>query len=220
MKRSAHRLLPHFLLQAIIAVVLMVTASCLRDMPEEIPEGYTWEPQLAFPVGSESFGMNVESGFDTTLFDLDTITGFPEWVDEFQLEMEGSVEFDFYSISGTPDRLDRILFRFNIYNDFPHEALVQIEFMNYETIIDSMFSEKVAVPAAQIADNGEVKKAGYTRRDAVFDQERIDGLVNTSDLLFRAVIENPEVDTNLINSYPGYEIEVDLGCMVDLTIDF
>ena len=64
-------------MMAILSVMLLIAASCLKDMPETLPDILEWDPEVAFPLGEESYGLNSVSGFDTTLLDLDTITGFP-----------------------------------------------------------------------------------------------------------------------------------------------
>ncbi len=58
------------------------------------------------------------------------------------------------------------------------------------------------------------------RHDAIFDRDRIAPLVAATEILFEAVIQNPEIDTTLIPYYPTYSIALDIGVMVDLTIEF
>ncbi len=45
-------------------------SSCMKDKPEALPENLVWNPELALPLGTDRFGLNEESGFDTTLFEI------------------------------------------------------------------------------------------------------------------------------------------------------
>ena len=65
-----------------LVIIMLVAVSCLKDKPETLPNSMDWDPSVAFPLGEESFGLDAVSGFDTSLFDLDTITGFPDCIDE------------------------------------------------------------------------------------------------------------------------------------------
>ena len=104
--------------------------SCLKDIPESVPGRIVWNPDVAIPLGSDKLGLNTASGFDTTLFNLDTITNLPQWIEQLELVMEGRVEFDLSSITTNTDEINSILFRVNIYNGFPNEVLAQAYFLD------------------------------------------------------------------------------------------
>lgn len=206
----------------LLTAALMLTLSCLRDMPEDVPTQLTWDPDLAFPIGTESFGMNAQSGFDTALFDLDTVTELPRWVDEIELVMEGTVEFDLYNLTEDPEELNQILFRINLYNGFPHDALTQAWFTGLAgEKIDSLFTEgPVLAPAGKIREQGATIDPSHVRRDAVFDRDRIGPLRDATMIRFQATIKDHDPDSTLIEFYPDYQIKVDLGVMIDLTMQF
>jgi hypothetical protein len=199
----------------------LILASCMKDKPDSLPTRLVWNPDLAFLLGYDSFGMNAASGFDTTLFELDINTGLPLWVD-FDVVMTGRIPFDLASMTSSVEDLNQILFRINMYNGFPHDVLAQAYFVDIDmNEIDSMFSDgQITLKRGGIEGNGETIDPKVERQDAIFDRDRIAPLVAATEILFEAVIQNPEIDTTLIPYYPTYQIALDIGVMVDLTIEF
>jgi len=199
----------------------MVT-SCLKDMPETIPENVKWNPELAFPLGEDSFGLNALSGFDTTLFNLDTISGLPDWVDELEVVMEGTLDFDLYSIQENLEKINRILFRFKASNGFPNEVKAQAYFQDGGlNNVDSMFSEgPLTLPAGVVQEEGESVKASVIIKDAIFEKDRIQSLQNVNTIFFRATVLLAEVDHQLITYYPAYHLDLEIGAMLDLRLEY
>jgi len=221
--KSSHTIYKRTLV-AFIAIVLIMplVISCQKERPESFPEKVIWNPSLAGPLVRDSFGMNLESGFDTSLLNLDTITNLPEWVDEWEVVMKGTVEFDLSELSTNIDFVRRLLLRVNIYNGFPNTILAQACFLDPGfNVIDSVFEDgALSIPAGTPIGNGETIEPFHSRKDAVFDRDRIDPLQDATRLLFQSTIRNPEVDTSLIPYYPGYFIEADVGAMLDFTYEF
>jgi len=207
---------------AALTVMMLIAVSCLKDMPESLPETLVWNPDVAIPLSEESFGLNWESGFDTLLLELDSITGLPEWIEELEVVIERYMDFDLSAISENLDHLNRILFRVNLYNGFPNDVLAQAFFLDPgRNVIDSMFSEgAIPVPPGTIVDDGEIIQPSHVIEDAMFNRERIEPLQYVTEMLFRATILNPKVDTALIPFYPSYLIDVEIGAMLDLTLEF
>ncbi|MCK5134496.1 MAG: hypothetical protein KAR19_01815 [Bacteroidales bacterium] len=205
-----------------LTAMILLAVSCLKDMPESLPETLVWNPDVAFPFGEESFGLNWESGFDTLLLELDSITGLPEWIEALEVIIEGYMDFDLSAISENLDHLNRILFRVNIYNGFPNDVLAQAYFLDAgRNVIDSMlFDGAMPVPPGLVVDDGKIIQPSHARQDAVFDRDQIEPLQDATEILFRATILNPEVDTALIPYYPSYLIDVNIGAMLDLTLEF
>ena len=204
-----------------ICILLWIAASCMKDRPEELPQNLVWNPELAFPLSKDTFGLNTESGFDTSLLELDTLTGLPEWFQEDTIYLEGFMDFGISSLLNNLENINSILLRVNIYNEFPHEVYSQAYFvddaMNY---IDSIFHEGPETTGpGQVNKDGSVNPA-HSRKDAVFDQERVLALGDATSVFFRAGFFISEVDTSLITYYQFFEYMVDMGAMVDLITEF
>jgi hypothetical protein len=199
---------------------MLVMASCLKDKPDSLPAALVWNPEVALPLGTDSLGLNAESGFDTTLFELDPITNIPKWVEKVEVILEGTIEFDLSAMHEYLDEMNRILFRVNIANGFPNPLRAQAYFLDADSNrIDSMFSSgPVYVPAGKIQGSGETISPSRVRKDAVFEHDRIGPLQEVSRILFQAILENTGIDTALIPYYPFYHIDVEMGAMLDLTM--
>ena len=211
-------------ISALICLLLILAgfSSCMKDKPEDFPEKVIWDPELAFPIGMKNYGMNAESGFDTTLFELDTITELPKWVEEVEVVMYGSIFFDLSDLNSFIDSADWIMFRVGVYNGFPNEALTQAYFLDASSaILDSMFSEgPLPVPAGTPISGGEIIDPSYSRKDAMFSKERLSFLKNTTEVLGRVTLLINDFDTSLVPYYPNYEIDVEIGMMTNLTIEY
>jgi hypothetical protein len=204
-----------------LLLFMSIQSSCLKDKPESLPDRLVWNPELAFPIGTDLYGMNAESGFDTTLFELDPGTGLPLWVNEVEVLMEGRIPFDLSTLDPRIDSVNRVLFRLNVSNEFPNETMAQAYFLDASNILlDSMFSDgPIALPPGIPIGEGETSEASVVRKDAIFDRERIIALKNATEILFRAVLLNEVIDTTLAPYYPNYSIRMEIGMMVDLTIE-
>jgi hypothetical protein len=200
---------------------MSIQSSCLKDKPESLPDRLVWNPDLAVPVGTDFYGMNAESGFDTTLFELDPETDLPLWVGEVQVVMEGSITFDISILNTHIDSVNRVLFRLSVSNEFPNETTAQAYFLDASKLfLDSMFSDgPITLPPAIPIGEGETSEASVVRKDAIFDRERIEPLENATEILFRAILLNEEIDTALVPFYPNYLIQMEIGMMTDLTIE-
>ena len=211
-------------MMAILSVMLLIAASCLKDMPDAFPDVLEWDPDVAFPLGEESYGLNSESGFDTTLLDLDTITGFPDWVvDELEeIVLEGTMTFGLTTIKDNLDQINNVLFRVIISNGFPNEVLAQAYFQDSAmNTIDSLFHEgPVLASPGTVQGSGETILPSHTQQDAFFDRERIQPLENAAVILFQATILISDLDTSLIPYYPSYQYDVRMGAMFDLSLEF
>jgi hypothetical protein len=203
-----------------LASVPAVIPSCMKDAPDRLPDTFEWNPSIAIPIGNARFGMNVESGFDTLLLELDSLTGWPEWVDETEIYIQGTIDFDLAMFSSNLDHLNRILFRVNIHNGFPEPMRTQAYFMDpYQNPVDSMFADgAMMVPAGTVRGNGETIRTAFAQRDVVFEKDRIISLQDASMILMRAILLNPDPDTALIPFYPTYHFDVQIGAMIDVTV--
>lgn len=209
-------------LAALTILALAFNPSCMKDRPEELPDSLEWNPELAFPLGEDQFGLNSASGFDTSLFEPDTISGLPQWVKESELTMEGVFAFDFSTISDNIDNLNRILFRVNIYNQFPHTVHSQAYFRDGAlNVIDSMFVEgPVDTPPGIVNSDGNSIQEGYSRHDAIIGEEGIPPLADAQTILFHATFQLDDLDTALIPAYPTLSLGIETGLMLDLSLEY
>ena len=206
---------PIYFLLFISIIILLV--SCLDDIPEDFdnPES-TWNPNFSIAVGYTSLGMNEESGFDTLLFQLNAV-GFPIWTEEIDVPLYYSMPFDMQEIGEFSEEIRSIMFRINTYNGFPADAKAQIYFRDIDNyVVDSLFLDKpLTADAGTVIDNGETVNKKHSQTDIVISQDKIDGLTNVRNILVKGLISNLEINTSLIEYYPGYSIDIQLGVKIE-----
>ncbi len=197
------------------------SGSCLREMPEAFPGKLVWNPEVALPLGEDRFGLNSVSGVDTSLLELDTITRLPNWINEAEVVMEGTLNFNFTSIQENLQNLNRILFRINTFNGFPDTIMAQAYFRDGSLqILDSMFREGPLLTRPGIpVGNGESIDPSRTVKDAVFNSDRIEMLEDATEIYLRATILVRSPDISLASYYPGYEYVIRIGAMLELVIE-
>lgn len=221
-KMQTHQLTGKIQQLLLIILLLSFTPSCMKERPESLPGELEWNPDIAFPLGEEAFGMNTASGFDTTLFLPDSMSGLPAWINEQEVIMEGLLKFDFSPIVENLDRLNRVTFRINGYNQFPHMISSQAYFLDGSmSVFDSLFAEgPVLTPAGAIGPDGAVLRIGQASYNAILEGERLAPLGELTSLYFRATFSLEQVDTELHPFYPQLDFTVEMGIMLDLSLEF
>jgi hypothetical protein len=204
------------------SILLAAAQSCLKDRPEILPENLVWNPELAFPLGDQEFGMNSSSGFDTILYEPDTLSGFPVWIYETEVVLEGNLDFDLGTISDNMDQVSRVLFRINIYNQFPHTVLSQAYFRDEaDRLIDSIFLKGPAkTPPGTLDRDGSSLQEGYSRHDALIEEDRLSPLADAQSILFRSTLNLEDLDTLMISFYPDLNMDLQTGILLDLSLDY
>ncbi|MFC2152739.1 hypothetical protein ACFLSE_09435 [Bacteroidota bacterium] len=205
----------------ILISIVVITFSCIKDAPEDFnnPDS-TWNPSFSFPVGYTSLQMNEESGFDTLLLLINTLSGLPFWVDEVDIPMSYTMPFDMQEINNFSDQIISIKFRLNTYNGFPAIARGQVYFLDISSqVVDSMFvNGPLNMDAGILANDIETVIPSHDQNDVVFNQDKIDDLANVRNILIEGAILNVSIDSTLINYYPGYSLELQLGVQAELNM--
>jgi len=205
----------------IIISIVIISFSCIDDLPSDFdnPDS-TWNPNFSFPIGFTSLQMSEESGFDMSLLnDLDN-SGFPDWIDEFDVPMSYTMPFDMQELDEFSEEIVSIMFRLNTYNGFPAIARGQVYFLNFNyQIVDSMFTNgPLNIEAGVIAEDQQNVNSSHNQNDVVFDQNKIDDLANVRYVLIEGAILNLSLDSTLIDYYPNYSLELQLGVQAELNM--
>jgi hypothetical protein len=205
----------------LVLAIITLLFSCIQDAPGDFnnPES-TWNPSFSFPVGYTSLQMNEDNGFDTLLFLINDVTGFPYWVDEIDIPMSYTMPFDMQEINNFSDQIISIMFRLNTYNGFPADAQGQVYFLDYSyQIVDSMFvNGSLTMEAGALTGDGQTVNPTHDRNDVIFDQNKIEDLANVRHVLIEGAILNIALDSTLIDYYRDYSIELQLGVQAELNM--
>ncbi len=205
----------------VLVSIVIFSLSCVDDVPNDFdnPES-TWNPSFSFPVGYTSLQMNEESGFDMTLFnDLDN-SGFPDWIDEIDVPMSYTMPFDMQEIDRFSEEIVSIMFRLNTYNGFPAIARGQVYFLDFNyLVIDSMFvNGPLDMQAGNLSGDGQTVNPSHDQNDVIFNQNKINDLANVRHILIEGAILNLSLDSTLIDYYPNYSLELQLGVQAELNM--
>ena len=203
----------------IIITALLISVSCLDDVPEDFdnPDS-TWNPSFSIAIGHTSLGMNEGSGFDTLLLLIDALTGYPFWIEEVDVPLVYKLPFDMQELDEFSEEIIRVMFRINTYNGFPAYANAQVYFLDInDQIVDSLFSSSpLLLEPGTIVGDGESVNKSHHQTDVVFTQDKVDNLSTVRNILVQGSIQNLELDTTLIDYYPKYSIDIQMGLQVEL----
>ncbi|NOQ25478.1 MAG: hypothetical protein GQ564_08965 [Bacteroidales bacterium] len=195
--------------------------SCIDDAPSDFdnPDS-NWNPSFSFPVGYSSLGMDIDSGFDTLLFLIDTLSGLPFWIDEIDVPISYTMPFNMQEINDFSEEIVSILFRLNTQNGFPNQVKFQLYFQDINSFnIDSMFvNGPLRFDSGTPIGNGEFINSTSNQTDIFIDQDKINDLGSTQYILIEGLINNVALDTSLISYYPNYSIDLQLGVQVELNM--
>ncbi len=201
--------------------IMVLSFSCIKDAPGDFdnPDS-NWNPSFSFPGGYASLAMDEVSGFDTLLLLIDSLTGYPFWVEEVDIPMTFSMPFSMQELNSYSDEIVSIMFRLNTSNGFPAVATGQVYFLDINSlIVDSMFFDGPLVmnPGTPIGD-GETINPAYNQSDVIFGQDEINDLASVKYILIEGAISTQNPDTTLIDYYPNYTLDLQLGVQVELNM--
>ena len=206
----------------VIISIIILSYSCLDDVPDDFdnPES-TWNPSFSIAIGHTSLGMNEGSGFDTLLFLIDAMTGYPFWIEEVDVPLIYTMPFDMEELGEFSEEIISVMFRLNFYNGFPANAKAQVYFLDiYNHIVDSLFSnEPLLINPGTVDANGQIVKKYHYQSDVVLSQDKIDNLSTVRNLLIKGGIQNLALDTALIDNYPSYSLDIQMGLQVELNMN-
>ena len=119
------------------------------------------------------------------------------------------------------DEVEWAMFRLNINNGFPLDAITQLYFAdsNY-TYIDSLVNplEPLIVSGA-IGQNNIVSSPTRTINDYMIEGDRISNLVNAKYMVLKADLETANAGQTQVKVYSYYKMDIRLGLQVQLNFD-
>jgi len=200
-----------------IVVVFLISVlffSCAKQEEDES----NWNPEFSLAIGYTSLQMNADSGFDTLLLQLNSLTRLPYWTEEIDIPLSYTMPFDMGQISDFSDEIISIMFRLNTYNGFPNMALGQIYFLDgTNAIVDSLFSTgPLTLNPGTVS--GETVNSTHTQTDIIFNQSKIEELTSVRNILIQGEISNVSLDTTLVEYYPNYMLGIQLGFQTELSM--
>jgi hypothetical protein len=193
--------------------VLMMFPSCLKDLPESFPEGYQWNPDVAFPIGEAEFGIPTGIGFDSSLLQPDT-TGSPAWTAYATIPFSETIEVDFTSLFGNRERIRYVLLRLNIYNGYPAVIYVQGYLRNeFDSVVDSLLEAPARIEAGSLVFEGDSVEYAYSQFDVLFEGDDVDLLYEANRFEVRGTVQR-------VDSFPEFSFRLQLAADVGFMYRF
>lgn len=207
--------LKYFVTGTIIGLVLLLCfSSCLKEFPDSFPDEYEWKADIAFPIGHTTLGLKAENGFDSSLLEIDTLTGHSFWAQLPDIDIEGSFHFDFEEVLSKLDGIEVVRLRINMYNGFPVDFNMQAYMLDeHDEIIDSLFIPELTLKRGSVSAGGKTRTPSLTTRDVVFEGE---GIYNLSAV--RKIFISARIPT--VPYFPEYSFSVQMGSVITYRTQF
>ena len=203
----------------LIIAVFTVISSCVKEEIREI-SSVKWNPDFSFPLGETSLRFDESYGFADDLFQIDSVTNLPNWVQEEQITLYDTLPFDLRRIISRSEEINRLMFRFNTANYFPATLITQVYFTDLEeNVLDSLFQgSSYELLAANVKD-GNLVGPFISQVDVVFPKERMELLNDVRIAMLKMVLVNESPDVDLIGQYELFKVDIQIGVQVNFTVD-
>jgi len=129
------------------------------------------------------------------------------------IPLSGGVDFDFERVLGKREEIDIVVLRVNTYNGFPIEVEIQafLEDGGGE-VLDSLFIPRMTMQRGVLQGGGKTVIATHTQEEVVFDEERLDLLLQSKRITF-------EGELNSVSYFPEYTFKVQMGAVLGIVSD-
>jgi hypothetical protein len=193
-------------------------SSCLNDLPESISSDVEVNTSLAFPIGETSLELNEISGFNEDLLQINPLTNKPYWVEYEEIPLVYSMSFEVGDIYQSAEEIVQLVFRLNIYNEFPSDVEIQLYFFDSNGFMQDVLFQNgpLELKAAKVDENGTVLSKTHEKKDIVFESGRIQNLQLVNTLTVSVVFSTKGIDENLVQYYQNYHVDIQIGVKADL----
>lgn len=194
----------------LLLLSLLILSACTKNIDVDNLESPEYEPEFALPL------INLETPVTDILEDLDPANYN---VDENGLVTYSSNAFDIVNsdtvdvdLSDIGESIISMEYKFVIENGVPVTGNIQLYFLNEsQEILDSLLStEQQIILPANVDANGNVSSASYQEIIVPFDNEEVQQIIDTKQLLINSRFD-PDSDGNI---YTSQNISFRLGAKV------
>ncbi|MFP4555840.1 MAG: hypothetical protein ACLFNU_03120, partial [Bacteroidales bacterium] len=145
----------------------------------------------------------------------------PEWAQYENLNFIDTLTFALSDIDEEAEAIRFIEVNLLVWNDFPTTASAQLLFLgDDDQVVDSLFSPgRLEVNSGVLSENGEVESRGYSIVTVLFDDERIDRIIQANRVVFSGQASNAGITVNQFNYYPNLVLSLKLSARVGLNLN-
>lgn len=195
-----------------ILFCFFILSSCLKDDVSKISEEYIYNSSISIPVSEIDMGID-DFVASTTFYNFYSIN-------QYAL-ISKYIDFNYSNLVETPDRLEKLLYRIDIQNNFPARLEVEVHFLdanNNKINTKKILEDPIDVSPAVTNTNGNLNKSYSTNVDIVIDENNKDILNQVRKVLlvvyFYDLDENPEVLDKLNN----YNVFISVGIRAEINV--
>ncbi len=200
-----------------ISFFIFFFLGCTKNI-EPLPDSVDLKPSISLPLGIGAF--NLSKNLATYGSPVVNLTeNVPEWATYGYVYIQDTFALNLTEVYNQTDVISYLMFRVNIWNEFPLAGNAQVWFLNEsQQRIDSLFSPTpAAVPAAEIYSNGNVVGTKFESYKITFDASRIDLLRNASSVVVRAglLVTEEGITEQNVQYFDRYTLKVQLAARAD-----
>ncbi|MGE0076685.1 MAG: hypothetical protein AB7S48_02395 [Bacteroidales bacterium] len=203
---------------SVYLVILALLYGCTKNV-EPLPDSVKVNISLSVPIGVGE--VSLSKSLQTLGVPIVNLTeDVPEWATYGFVYYTDTLPLNLTEVYDKAEYIKYLLIKTNIWNEFPLGGVAQIYFLgDGDIVIDSLYHERVTVPAAEHYDNGEVAVTRFESYRTEFDDARIELLGNAQKIVVLAglVVTDDGITENNITYFDLYTLKVQVAVRVDFT---
>jgi len=202
-----------------LAIVLLVV-SCTKNI-EPLPDAVKLNTSFSLPVGSGE--VSLSKTLETLGVPSVNLTeNVPEWATYGVVYYADTLPLNLTEVYDNAEFINYLMIRTNIWNDFPLGGFAQVYFLDgSDSVIDSLYNERVTVPAAEHYDDGVVVGTKFESFRTEFSKARIELLSDAHKVVIYSglIVTNEGVTESNINYFDRYKLKVQVALRVDFSFN-
>jgi len=203
----------------LLAIVFLVD-SCTKNI-EPFPDAVKLNTSFSLPVGSGE--VSLSKTLETLGVPSVNLTeNVPEWATYGVVYYADTLPLNLTEVYDNAEFINYLMIRTNIWNDFPLGGFAQVYFLDgSDSVIDSLYNERVTVPAAEHYDDGVVVGTKFESFRTEFSKARIELLSDAQKVVIYSglIVTNEGVTESNINYFDRYKLKVQVALRVDFSFN-
>ena len=205
-------------IQLLVCIALFV--SCTKNI-EPLPDAVKLNTSFSLPVGTGE--VSLSKTLETLGVPSVNLTeNVPDWATYGVVYYADTLPLNLTEVYDNAEYIKYLMIRTNIWNDFPLGGFAQIYFLDGgNSVLDSLYTTRVTVPAAEHYSNGEVAVTKFESFRTEFSKDRIDLLSDAQKVVIYSglIVTEAGVTESNINYFNQYKLKVQVAVRVDFSFN-
>ncbi|MBN1987908.1 MAG: hypothetical protein JW783_00740 [Bacteroidales bacterium] len=192
--------------------------SCTKNL-EPMADSVFVSTSISVPLGYGVFAVDgnlVPIGIP----EINLAEDVPNWAKHKVVRVTDSVAFSIGALYDRVDTIRQIVFKVNVWNQFPASAQVQVSFhQSGGALIDRLWLDNpFAIGASQVNSQGELFREAFSQSEVPMGGNRVYALRSVSYCLFTSHIFLEGVDPLLLNKFGEYTLTCQIAARADVDV--